>query len=108
MAKIEADFRQRFGQMAPQAIISRSELANLLCITEGAISQMTYRDELPDFAFPEKRRACWFVADIREWLDERRQQNKTPKNGPENSTHQLSKPRKIGRPRRSVTIENRS
>ncbi len=70
MAKIETDFRQEFGRMAPQAIISRSELAALLSTTDGAISQMAYRGELPATAFPSKRRACWFVADIRRWLDE--------------------------------------
>lgn len=69
MTKIHTDFRQVFGKMAPQAIISRSELAALLNTTEGAISQMTYRGELPTTAFPTKRRACWFVADIRTWLD---------------------------------------
>ena len=70
MAKTEMDFRQAFGKMAPQAIISRSELAVLLTTTDGAVSQMAYRGELPITAFPGKRRACWFVADIRRWLDE--------------------------------------
>jgi hypothetical protein len=68
MAKAE-DFRLAFGKMAPQAIISRSELASLLSTTDGAISQMAYRGELPTTAFPKKRRACWFVSDIRHWLD---------------------------------------
>lgn len=69
MARIETDFRQSFGKMAPQAIISRAELAALLNTSEGAVSQMAYRGELPATAFPEKRRACWFVSDIRQWLD---------------------------------------
>jgi hypothetical protein len=68
MAKTE-DFRLAFSKMAPQAIISRSELASLLSTTDGAISQMAYRGELPATAFPTKRRACWFVSDIRRWLD---------------------------------------
>jgi|SRR5450830_16190 len=91
MAKIETDFRQAFGKMAPQAVISRAELAALLSTTEGAVSQMAYREELPKKAFPEKRRACWFVADIRRWLDEKAgnrlpstaavSQNELPKTG---------------------------
>jgi hypothetical protein len=56
--------------MAPQALINRDELASLLVTTSGAISQMAYRGELPPTAFPEKRRACWFVRDIRAWLDD--------------------------------------
>jgi predicted DNA-binding transcriptional regulator AlpA len=69
MARIEHDFRQTFARMAPQAVISRVELASLLSTSEGAISQMVYRGELPQTAFPGKRRSCWFVADIRAWLD---------------------------------------
>jgi hypothetical protein len=97
MAKNVADFRQIFGQMAPQAIISRSELAALLCKTEGAISQMTYRGELPATAFPAKRCACWFVADIRDWLDK-------VANSRSNNSHQAlpEKTAKTGRPRLST------
>lgn len=69
MAKTETDFRQAFGRMAPQAITNRNELAELLATSAGAIAQMVYRGELPPTAFLGKRRACWFVADIREWLD---------------------------------------
>jgi predicted DNA-binding transcriptional regulator AlpA len=70
LAKIDVNFRQAFSRMAPQALINRDELASLLATTSGAISQMAYRGELPPKAFPEKRRACWFVADIRAWLDD--------------------------------------
>lgn len=63
------DFRTRFAAMADQAVINRDELANLLSTTPGAISQMAYRGELPTTAFPGKRRACWFVRDIRHWLN---------------------------------------
>ncbi|MET3135318.1 hypothetical protein AAKU55_005626 [Oxalobacteraceae bacterium GrIS 1.11] len=96
MAKIDADIRQAFGKMAPQAIISRAELAALLSTTEGAVSQMAYRDELPATAFPEKRRACWFVVDIRRWLDE-----KTANRPPPPATPQ-SEPSRTGRPRLPV------
>jgi hypothetical protein len=68
MAKTE-DFRLAFSKMAPQATISRSELVSLLSPTDGAISQMAYREELPATAFPTKRRACWFVSNIKRWLD---------------------------------------
>jgi len=70
MAKIDTDFRLAFARMAPQAVISRSELASLLSTTQGAVSQMAYRGELPATAFPNKRRACWFVSDVRRWLDD--------------------------------------
>ncbi|MCS6473748.1 hypothetical protein NYD60_16400 [Burkholderia thailandensis] len=70
MAKIDHEFRQVFAGMAPQAIINRDELAALLATTVGAVTQMAYRGELPPTAFPAKRRACWFVGDIREWLDD--------------------------------------
>lgn len=63
------DFRVTFARMADQAIINRNELAELLSMTPGAISQMGYRGELPITAFPDKRKACWFAADIRTWLD---------------------------------------
>lgn len=70
MAKVNNEFRQIFAGMAPQAIINRDELAALLATTVGAVTQMAYRGELPPTAFPAKRRACWFVGDIREWLDD--------------------------------------
>lgn len=69
MAKTDNEFRQAFARMAPQAIINRDELAALLATTIGAVTQMAYRGELPPTAFPAKRRACWFVEDIRGWLD---------------------------------------
>jgi len=97
MAKTETDFRQAFGRMAPQAIISRSELAALLNTTDGAVSQMAYRGELPITAFPGKRRACWFVADIRRWLDEIA--TARPVEVPQISPSGLPK---IGRPRHST------
>lgn len=99
MAKAEGDFRQAFGKMAPQAVISRSELAALLNTTEGAISQMAYRGELPRTAFPNKRRACWFVADIRVWLDAVAQARTT-------STEPIeqSQQKRNGRPRLPTTV----
>jgi hypothetical protein len=68
--KSDNEFRQAFTRMAPQAVITRDELAALLATTVGAVSQMAYRGELPPTAFPAKRRACWFVSDIRAWLDD--------------------------------------
>jgi hypothetical protein len=69
MKRTDTDFRQTFARMAPQAIVTRDELAALLATTVGAITQMAYRGELPRTAFPDKRRACWFAGDIRQWLD---------------------------------------
>jgi hypothetical protein len=92
------DFRVAFAKMADQAIVNRVELAELLGTSPGALSQMAYRGELPLTAFPEKRRAVWFVRDIRKWLDEaalkRHQKN-------ESFVAQtiISLDRRIGRPR---------
>lgn len=82
------DFRIIFNQLAGDSIINRAELAELLCTSENAISQMAYRRELPTTAFPKKRRALWFVRDIKAWLE----QGRTA----ESATKQTSK---IGRPR---------
>lgn len=72
MNEIEkTDFRITFAQMADQAILRKSEIAALLATSDGAVCQMIFRGELPPTAFPEKRRACWFVRDIRAWLDEK-------------------------------------
>lgn len=95
MGAINSDFRQAFGQMAPQAIISRVELAVLLSTTEGAVSQMSFRGELPATAFPGKRRACWFVSDIRSWLDRISASRATVAGKSDN----MPAVRKIGRPR---------
>lgn len=95
MAKINNEFRQIFAGMAPQAIINRDELAALLATTVGAVTQMAYRGELPPTAFPAKRRACWFVGDIREWLDDaasRRRKEAVV-------THESVQKPRIGRPR---------
>lgn len=71
MTKEKEDFREAFAGMASEAVMSRHELALLLATTPGAVTQMAYRGELPATAFPEKRRACWFVGDIRGWLNEK-------------------------------------
>lgn len=63
------DFRERFHLKAPQALMTAAELAQLLCATTGAIRQMAHRGQLPPTAFPGKRRAVWFVGDIRQWLE---------------------------------------
>jgi hypothetical protein len=100
MAKTNNEFRQIFAGMAPQAIINRDELAALLATTVGAITQMAYRGELPPTAFPAKRRACWFVGDIRAWLDDaatKRASGTLPAN------QATSRPR-IGRPRHATNV----
>lgn len=102
MKKADTDFRQTFARMAPQAIVTRDELAALLATTVGAIAQMTYRGELPQTAFPDKRRACWFAADIREWLNDvaaRRSSCNAPARDETNSD--MPRPR-VGRPRHAT------
>jgi predicted DNA-binding transcriptional regulator AlpA len=78
MFKTTLDIRVSIATMAPQALITRDELAQLLATTTGAVSQMAYRGELPPTAFPGKRRACWFVRDVRAWLDEAAAQRLQP------------------------------
>jgi len=88
------DFRVSFALMAPQSIISGEELAILLATSKAAVAQMSYRGELPQKAFPKKRRACWFVRDIRSWLDDQKNCAVTPKSSPE-SDKKWGRPRKI-------------
>lgn len=106
MTKIDAHFRQAFSRMAPQAVITREELAALLATSAGAISQMTYRGELPPTAFPGKRRACWFVKDIRDWLDTlsvNRSLLSAISDTLGTSETVESAPRRLGRPRQAVS-----
>ncbi len=66
--KIRADIRERLQLLDPLAILTKEELAELLATTPAAVGQMQYQKELPVTAFPGKRRACWFVRDVRAWL----------------------------------------
>jgi hypothetical protein len=98
MKQNEVDFRVQFGKMPGNAVISRTELAQLLCTTPASISQLVYRGLLPKKAFPNLRRACWFAGDIREWLDreaERLPPTETKGEGAIEATYR----RRIGRPR---------
>jgi hypothetical protein len=99
MRKLDSDFRQTFERMAPQAIINRDELAALLATTVGAVTQMAYRGELPATAFPAKRRACWFVSDIRTWLDDAA----TKRNNKQIAMNEGSARPRIGRPRHATS-----
>ena len=103
--KSECDFRESFGRMAPQAVINRQELAFLLSTSVGAISQMTYRGELPPNAFPSKRRACWFVADIKHWLSSFAENRKFFPMPEESMPVPISM--KPGRPRKNLAKEIR-
>lgn len=96
MKKQDRDFREQFSQMATQAVITRAEFAALLATTEGAITQMTYRGELPQTAFPSKRRACWFVGDVRNWLDCAAASRSTQE---QTQANELTSPTRKGRPR---------
>ncbi|WP_431017758.1 helix-turn-helix transcriptional regulator [Burkholderia gladioli] len=101
MAKADMNFRQAFARMAPQAIINREELASLLATTAGAVAQMAYRGELPPTAFPGKRRACWFVADIRAWLDDVASKAHLPTT----QSNEAEAKRRVGRPRLPLSGE---
>jgi len=92
------DFRVTFARMADQAIINRHELAELLSMSPEAVSQMGYRGELPVTAFPEKRKACWFVADIRTWLNAAAARRQLP-------VPDTIRSERRGRPRLSVLSE---
>lgn len=97
----QKDFRESFSSMATQAVIDRSELALLLSTSIGAISQMAYRGELPTTAFPGKRRACWFVGDVRRWLDDI-SGSRSQKCTSENLSIPTGPEKRIGRPRLST------
>lgn len=100
MTRVQEDFRAAFARMAAETVINRIELAALLATSPGAITQMAYRGELPPRAFPAKRRACWFVGDIRRWLtqaaEERAKATSQDVRGPA--------PARIGRPRLSAGV----
>jgi len=95
MTSTPGDFRERFGKMAPEAIVNAEEVAQLLATTKGALRQMIHRRELPPTAFPEKRRTCWLVSDIRQWLQKKGSGQHTA--GP--SLNDSQPKSKIGRPR---------
>lgn len=92
--KDATDFRVIFAMLPPDALVSRSELAELLCTSPGAISQMIFRKQLPKTAFPGNRRSRWFVQDIRIWLNEQRSPSPPKPNGISDSNH-----KRAGRPR---------
>lgn len=94
--KKDQDFRTAFALMDPRAIISREELAMLLCRSPNAISVMAHRGKLPRCAFPSERKACWFVGDVRKWLDE------LASNQPATDQDEDMSKRRVGRPRKSV------
>jgi hypothetical protein len=98
MAISNVDFRVRFSRMDRQAIVTKDELAALLAVSARAVQQMAYRGELPEVAFPNKRRSCWFVGDIRAWLDEAAMKRA---NSQATTRQEGVKPR-IGRPRHAV------
>jgi predicted DNA-binding transcriptional regulator AlpA len=96
MEKYEHDIRTQFDAMADWAVITKEELACLLATTEGAISQMAFKNELPRTAFPTTRRAAWFVKDIKQWL-EQVAASRTTDSSPEKM--KSSRERLLGRPR---------
>jgi hypothetical protein len=99
-APTPSDFRINFARLAPQAIVTRAELAALLSTSVGAISQMGWRGELPPTAFQSKRRAVWFAGEIRRWLDDL-----TDARGESRESHsrqgkmRITTPPRTGRPR---------
>lgn len=96
------DFRETFARMADEAIVTRPELAELLATTQGALSQMRYRGELPEVAFPGKRRTCWFVADIRRWLGQQQCREVQPNSAAQLGISSVQGPApRRGRPRKS-------
>ncbi|MGN8064922.1 hypothetical protein ACTJK4_25010 [Ralstonia sp. 22111] len=94
--KKDQDFRAAFATMDSRAVISREELALLLCRSPAAVSLMDHRGKLPRRAFPTERKACWFVGDVRDWLDELASSQAAT-----NQSEQAPE-RRVGRPRKSV------
>jgi hypothetical protein len=100
---IERDFRVTFASMDSQAIIGVDELAALLHRSPGAVAVLAHRNRLPPRAFPEERKLCWFVGDIRNWLAATRGAQLEPAGSatltvPVDS-ERATAPRRIGRPR---------
>ncbi|KJJ99207.1 hypothetical protein UB44_13790 [Burkholderiaceae bacterium 26] len=95
--KKDQDFRAAFALMDPRAIISREELAALLCRSPAAVSLMAHRGKLPRRAFPGERKACWFVGDVRDWLDELASDQPATAGQVEDMSE-----RRVGRPRKFV------
>jgi len=91
-------FRVNFARISDLAIVTRTELAELLATTAAAISQMAYRGELPQTAFPHGRRACWFAGDIKAWLNANRRIMAQPTEAP--LLPQPPSEKRIGRPRK--------
>jgi predicted DNA-binding transcriptional regulator AlpA len=94
MTSENTDFRERFSVMAPEALITRKELAELLCTSIGAISQMIYKNELPQTAFATKRRTVWQVQVIRSWLNNQSNQVHETEMSSHNNGRRLGRPRK--------------
>ena len=97
--QIEQDFRVLFSQMDPLAVINRQEFAALLCRTPQAIGLLAHRGRLPRTAFPGERKACWFVKDVRDWLEATA--NNRPASAPAEDEVGVAqvRGRRVGRPR---------
>jgi predicted DNA-binding transcriptional regulator AlpA len=98
--KSTRDIRIAFKDMSDDALISKSELAQLLCLSEGTIGQLLYRGELPPKAkiFSSSRRVHWFVRDIRPLL-QRQSQESTAAHIGEAAKEET---RRTGRPRKAT------
>lgn len=102
-AVVGTDFRVTFAQMADDSVIDRNELAVVLATTPGAVSMLAFRGKLPQKAFPESKRACWFVRDIRRWLKQVMSEQPARKSeSVEVSQLKNSDRPRIGRPRKDA------
>lgn len=101
MGRVEQDFRITFARMADQAIVSKREFAELLATTVGALTQMKYRGQLPQIAFPGKKRDCWYAKDIRQWFEELTAMRE--QSAASGLFEAATAPKRIGRPRKATT-----
>lgn len=66
---------------------------------------MMHRRELPPTAFPGKRRAIWFVGDIRRWLEETAARRCPAQHtAPVEATFNKPPTKRVGRPRLSAEL----
>jgi predicted DNA-binding transcriptional regulator AlpA len=91
MAKANRDFRVLFNGMDDDALITRSELAELLAVSDASVRQMMYLGKMPPKAFPDERRVRFYVRDVRLWFKDRYKERSNP-------------PTKTGRPRHSHDV----
>lgn len=61
-------FREVFGKLDDQTLITASEFAELLCVTRAAVMKMLMRGQLPDPLIRKNKVTRWSVLQARNFL----------------------------------------